>query len=101
MTETYSIELYLQEADNFRSVRLAGHADGSVRLDAQDMGKLVEEVWGDTDYEFCVDVPATALRKLALILLRDSYAGRSGTVDEFRAICKREGDEHKSNYAAV
>ena len=44
MTETYSIELYLQEADNFRSVRLAVHADGSVRLDAQDMGKLVEEV---------------------------------------------------------
>ncbi len=97
MTETYSIELYLQEADNFRSVRLAVHADGSVRLDAQDMGKLVEEVWGDTDYEFCVDVPATALRKLAFILLRDRYAGRSGAVDEFRAFCKREGIEHKWN----
>ncbi len=94
MTETYSIELYLQEADNFRSVRLAVHADGSVRLDAQDMGKLVEEVWGDTDYEFCVDVPATALRKLAFILLRERYAGRSGAVDEFRAFCKREGIEH-------
>ena len=97
MTETYSIELYLQEADNFRSVRLAVHADGSVRLDAQDMGKLVEEVWGDTDYEFCVDVPATALRKLAFILLRERYAGRSGAVDEFRAFCKREGVEHKWN----
>jgi hypothetical protein len=97
MTETYSIELYLQEADNFRSVRLAVHADGSVRLDAQDMGKLVEEVWGDTDYEFCVDVPATALRKLAFILLRERYAGRSGAVDEFRAFCKREGIEHKWN----
>ena len=97
MTETYSIELYLQEADNFRSVRLAVHADGSVRLDAQDMGKLVEEVWGDTDYEFCVDVPATALRKLEFILLRERYAGRSGAVDEFRAFCKREGIEHKWN----
>jgi hypothetical protein len=97
MTETYSIELYLQEADNFRSVRLAVHADGSVRMDAQDMGKLVEEVWGDTDYEFCVDVPATALRKLAFILLRERYAGRSGAVDEFRAFCKREGIEHKWN----
>jgi len=97
MTETYSIELYLQEADNFRSVRLAVHADGSVRLDAQDMGKLVEEVWGDTDYEFCVDVPATALRKLAFILLRERYAGRSGAVDELRAFCKREGIEHVWN----
>ena len=97
MTETYSIELYLQEADNFRSVRLAVHADGSVRLDAQDMGKFVEEVWGDTDYEFWVDVPATALRKLAFILLRERYAGRSGAVDEFRAFCKREGIEHEWN----
>ncbi len=90
MTETYSTELYRQEGDNFRSVRLSVTADGSVRLDAQDMGKFVEEVWGDSDYEFGVDVPATALRKLVFSLLREKYAGRSGAVDEFRAFCKRE-----------
>src|SRR5260370_37638587 len=95
MSETYSIELYRQEADNFRSGRLAVHADGSVRLDAQDMGKLVEEVWGDTDYEFCVDVPATALRKLAFILLRERDAARSGAVAESRAFCRPECIEHK------
>ena len=95
MTGTYSTELYRQEGDNFRSVRLSVAADGSVRLDAQDMGKFVEEVWGESDYEFGVDVPAIALRKLAFALLREKYAGRSGAVDEFRAFCEREDVEHE------
>jgi hypothetical protein len=61
VSETYSAELYRQAGDNFRSVRLSVYSDGSVRLDAQDMGKVVEEVWGDDDYEFWVDVPSYSL----------------------------------------
>ncbi|SRR6266496_1490976 len=95
MSETFSIELYRQEGDNFRSVRLSVNADVSVRLDPQDMGRYVQEVWADSDYEFWVDVAATALRKLTFALLREKYAGRSGAVDEFMAFCKREGIEHK------
>jgi hypothetical protein len=95
VSETYSAELYRQEGDNFRSVRLSVYADGSVRLDAQDMGKVVEEVWGDDDYEFWVDVPATALRKLVYALIREKYLGRSGSVDEFRAFCIENEIEHE------
>jgi hypothetical protein len=95
MTETYSTELYRQDGDPFRSVRLSVAADGSVRLDAQDMGKRVEEVWDDSDYEFWVDVPAAALRKLVFALLREKYAGRSGAVDEFDAFCKQADIEHE------
>src|SRR5579863_7521895 len=83
MTQPHSIELYRQEGDPFRSVRLIVNADGSIRIDAQDMGKRVEEIWGDSDYEFWVDVPASALRKLVFALLREKYAGRAGAVDEF------------------
>ncbi len=93
MSETFSVELYRQEGDNFRSLRLSVNADGSVRLDAQDMSSFV--VWGDSDYEFWVDVPATALRKLTFTLLREKYAGRSGAVDKFSKFCKREGIEHE------
>jgi len=85
MTESYSSELYRQEGDSFRSVHLSVTADGSVRLDAQDMGKFVEEVWGDRDYEFGVDVPVTALPKVmrpqsgrtccAILALRASQQG--------------------------
>ena len=95
MTEIYSTELYRQEGDPFRSVRLSVNADGSVRLDAQDMGKHVKEVWGDDDYEFWIDVPATALRKLVFVLLSEKYVGRSGAIDEFRAFCKKAEIEHE------
>ena len=95
MTETYSIELYRQQADTFRSVRLSIKGDGSVRIDAQDMGKVVEEVWGDSDYELWVDVPATALHKLTFALLREKYAGGDKAVNEFREFCQREELEHE------
>jgi hypothetical protein len=95
MTETYSTELYRQEGAEFRSVCLAVNADGSVKLDAQDMGPGVEKIWGDDDYEFWVDVPAAALHKMVFALLREKYSGRGGAVDEFRAFCKKEGIEHK------
>jgi hypothetical protein len=95
MTETRSAELYRQEGAEYRSIRLTVHPDGSVRLDAHDMGKLTEEMWGDTDYEFWVDVPATALSKLVFALIREKYAGRSGAVDEFRAFCQKEEIAHE------
>ncbi len=95
MTKTYSAEVYRQEGDNFRSVNLSIDADGSIRLQAQDMGKLVEEIWGDSDYEFWVHVPPAEIRKLAFALLRQKYAGREGAVDEFRSFCKREAIEHE------
>ena len=95
MTEPYSIEIYRENGDPFRSVRLIVNADGSVRVDTQDMGKRVEEIWGDSDYEFWVDVPAGALPKLVFALLREKYAGRARAVDEFTAFCKQENIEHE------
>ncbi len=95
MSETDSIELFRREGDPFRSVRLSVDADGSVRLNAQDMGKAVREVWGDNDYEFWVDVPASALRKLVFALLHEKYAGRERAVDEFGEFCKQKGIEHE------
>ncbi|SRR6266568_4757045 len=95
MDEAHSAELYRQDGSEFRSVRLSVGADGAVRLDTQDMGKMVEQTWGDDDYEFWVDVPGSEIQKLVFALLRDRYAGRSSAVDEFRAFCEKEGIDHK------
>jgi hypothetical protein len=95
MTEICSTELYRRDGDPFRVVRLRVNADGSVRLETQDMGAVVKEVWGDSDYEFWVDVPAAELRKLVFALLREKYSGREGAVDEFTAFCKQEGIAHE------
>jgi hypothetical protein len=95
MPEPYVTQLYRQEGDSFRSIRLSVKADGAVCLEAHDMGKAVGDVWGRGDYEFWVDVPASALRKLVFALLREKYSGRDGAVDEFTAFCKQEDIEHK------
>jgi hypothetical protein len=95
MNETYSVELYREEGTECRWVRLSVKPDGSVLVDAQDMGKTVGEIWGADDYEFWVDVPGTAIRKLVFALLRDRYAGRSRAVDEFSEFCEKEGIDHK------
>ena len=76
-------------------MRLSVGPDGSIRSDAHDMGKLVEQTWGDDDYEFWVDVPAPEIHKLVFALLRDRYTGRSSAVDEFRAFCEKEGIKHE------
>jgi hypothetical protein len=92
MTES---ELFRQEGKEFRSVRLRVGPDGSVSMDTQDIGPLVEKIWGDDDYEFGVRVPAAASPKLIFALLRDKYLGRGGAVDEFREFCKKEGIENE------
>src|SRR5262245_43284872 len=94
MSQIHSAELYRQDGPDFRSVRLSVGPDG-VRLDAQDMGPSVVQAWGDDDYEFWVDVPASEIPKLLFALLHDRYAGRSGAVDEFRAFCEKAGIGHK------
>jgi len=69
-------------------------ADGTLVLDAQDMGPLVQQVWGDSDYEFWCRVLPEAMGKLAFALMKKLYAGREQAVDEFRALCAAEGNPH-------
>jgi hypothetical protein len=59
-----SMELYRQEGENFRSVR-ATLEDGQIHLRHTDMGKLVEEMWGDSDYEFWDHRPEGSLGPVA------------------------------------
>jgi len=95
MEQTYSAEIYRQEGDQFRAIHLSVRPDGSLRLDAQDMGAFTKQMWGDDDYEFWIDIPATALPKLVFTLIREKYSGRSSAVDELCAFCEKEAIEHK------
>jgi hypothetical protein len=95
MVKAISIEIFRQEGEESRVVDLSIQADGSLRFGAQDMGPTVEKIWNHDDYEFWVDVPPEALRKLLAALLREKYLGRSEAVDEFRTFCEKETIEHK------
>jgi hypothetical protein len=89
--ERLTEEIFRQEGESFRSVCVTLEPDGTLMLDAQDMGPLVKEVWGDSDYEFWCRVPPAAVGKLAFVLLKKLYAGREQAVDEMRTLCAAEG----------
>ncbi len=94
------VEIARQEGTEFRRVDLRLADDGAIYLEAQDMGPSVEQVWGDTDYEFRVRVAPSALPKLAFELLREKFAGRLDAVTAFRDWCRAHGVEHEfGNYA--
>src|SRR5262249_315497 len=82
-----AIEIARREGIEFRSVYLSLEDDGTIKMDAQDMGPTVEEHWGDDDYEFWVLVPPASVPKLAFELLREKFSGQLGAVDAFRVWC--------------
>jgi len=94
--ERLTEEIFRQEGDNFRSICVTLEPDGALMLDAQDMGPLVQEVWGDSDYEFWCRIPPEAAAWLAFALLRKLYANRAQAVDELRALCASEGVPHEN-----
>lgn len=96
MTERLSEELYRQEGDNFRSIRVTLGDDGTLMLDAQDMGPLVEQMWGDSDYEFWCRIPPEGAARLAYALLKKLYANREQAVDELRNLCAAEDVPHEN-----
>ena len=90
-----AIEIARQEGSEFRSVTLALENDGAIKMDAQDIGPTVTQIWGDDDYEFWVRVPSASVSKLAFELLREKFTGQLGAVDAFRDWCKAHSVEHE------
>jgi hypothetical protein len=95
MMEAISIQISRQEGEESRYVNLSIQADGSLRLHASDVGPTVKGFWNCDEYEFWVDVPPEALRKLLAALLREKYLGRRDAVDEFRTFCEKETIAHE------
>jgi hypothetical protein len=93
--DSHVVEIARQEGAEFRSVRLALEDDGAIKMDAQDMGPTVTQIWGDEEYEFWVRVPPHSLPKLAFELLREKFSGQLGAVDAFRDWCKAHAVQHE------
>ncbi|HTJ48051.1 MAG TPA: hypothetical protein VL443_01260 [Cyclobacteriaceae bacterium] len=62
--ETLSIVLYDFKSDDIK-INIEARFDGdALTVDGYDIGKRVEEFWGDSDYEYQVTVPADEMEKL-------------------------------------
>jgi hypothetical protein len=88
-----SDELYRDEGRNFRSVRVRIDED-KLMVDTQDMGPLVKEVWGDSDYEFWTSVDKDHWGPLAVALIKEFLAGEARATDRLKEICEKHGVEH-------
>jgi hypothetical protein len=60
--------------------------DGDLQLSGQDIGKVPLEVFGDSDYEYWLRVPAAQKDLLLLALIEALYKGDVGAVSKLRAL---------------
>lgn len=95
MSHSFHQEIFRDERPTFRSICLEVETTGAVKIDAQDMGPTVKEIWGDSDYEFWVAVPASEVQKLLFALLKEKYRGRASAVDEFTRFCQQHDIKHE------
>ena len=86
-------ELYREDGVHFRSVYARLEGD-QFRIDTQDMGPTVEEVWGDADYEFWTTVPKEAWGQLLMALAQEFFGGDAKATDRLRDICLKHGVPH-------
>ena len=77
------------------SISVTANPDGGIRVEGCDVGEGVEKWFGRDDYEYWVDVPASEIRQLVLLLLAEKYKGNVDAVAEFRAYCEAKGIAHK------
>jgi hypothetical protein len=118
-SEPKKIKLYEKQGETSRYIDAEITKDGDLVITGQDIGKLPEEFWGDSDYEFMVYVPArykdevhralmdrlradnpeavdefkdlTSNDDVILALVEKIYAGNSKAVDEFKDFMRSKG----------
>ena len=59
---------------------------GDLIFSGQDIGSAPEEIFGDSDYEYWLTVPAAAKDRLLLALLEKHYAGDALVVSTLREL---------------
>lgn len=85
------VELYEERDETSRFTHAEIDEKGKLTVYTQDIGKMAEEVWGDTDYEFWVTVSAKHKDQLLLALIEKLYKGHFSAVDEFRDFLESKG----------
>ena len=63
-----SITLYHLKREDIKIKIVARFEKDKLIIDGYDIGKTVEEAWGDSDYEYVMTIPATSLPALYELL---------------------------------
>ncbi|MCX6583219.1 MAG: hypothetical protein NT166_23840 [Candidatus Aminicenantes bacterium] len=89
------VELLEDRGETSRFTSAEIDEKGKFTIYTTDIGKMPEEVWGDSDYEFWVTVQAEHKDMLLLALVEKLYGGHFSAVDEFRDFLESKGIPHK------
>ena len=68
--------------------------NGDLQLSGQDVGKLPEELFGDSDYEYWLSVPRKHKDRLLLALLDQLYHGDPSAETKLKAILEAKAIPH-------
>lgn len=63
----YKVLLFLLEADNIEVTVKAYFEDEKLVIEGYDIGKIVEDAWGDSDYEYSTTIHPEEVKKLYLL----------------------------------
>ncbi|MEM6620624.1 MAG: hypothetical protein AAF674_00220 [Pseudomonadota bacterium] len=89
-----SIELYRRDGEDSRTVWLEQSPE-KIAITTQDMGPLVEEMWGDSDYEFWTDIRREAYGSLLNVLMADLLRADANATETVRNLCRENGLDHQ------
>ncbi len=83
-----TLQIVLVERPGETSIRIGAAIlpNGDLQLSGQDIGKAPLEIFGDSDYEYWLTVPAGQKDALLLVLLESLYAGDTSVVSKMQAM---------------
>ena len=82
-SESNKVQLYEERGETSRYIDAEITKDGDLVMTGQDLGKLPEEYWGDSDYEFFVYIPAKYKKDVHRVLLEKFHADNPSVANNF------------------
>ena len=86
-TGVHQVVLVEQPGETSIHIRAEILANGDFQLSGQDLGKAPMEIFGDSDYEYWLTVPAAQKDSLLLALLESLHKGDVHVVSKIKAMC--------------
>ena len=95
------MEIYRQDGDAFCSIRATFDANDNLQINGQDMGPLVEQFFGDSDYEYYLTIPKNEVKKFTLEILKKAFNQNEalGYYDLIK-VCDANKIKYSNNYWA-
>ncbi len=82
--DTHQIVLVEQSGETSIHISAEICKNGDLQLSGQDVGKGPREIFGDSDYEYWLTVPAAQKDLLLLALLESLYKGDASVISKMR-----------------